>query len=317
MTGDPKTDLWNLIIVHPLMNALILLYDLLFHDFGIAIVVLTVALRLLLYPVFLAQLRAQRAQQELGPALAELKQKYKGNRQAFTDEQMKLYREKGVSPLSGCLPVVAQMPILLGLYHALLQIGCGLGPPQPPPGFSGQFCPGMTGAELVTFLYGFVPNPILGGATLPTSSILAPWIEGGLAHKDPLFILPILAGVVTLASSLMAMPPKQPKSDDPTAASMQSMAYVTPLITVVFAVQFPAGLALYWVTSTLVSAFQQWRSSGWGRLGAHLPWLIEHLPSPSAAAMKVEQQEAIREFERDMRSGENERDQRRRRRRRR
>ncbi|TMD57904.1 MAG: membrane protein insertase YidC [Chloroflexi bacterium] len=290
------TELWNSILVHPLINALVLLYDVLFHDLGLAIVVLTVVLRLALYPLFLQQLRSTRAQQEIAPAMAELKKKYKDDRQKFAEEQMKLYRERGVSPVSGCLPLLLQMPILFGLYSALSQVGCGLGIVG---GGVGN-CPGLTREQLDTILYPFVPNPIDPGATLGTFSILLPWSEQGLAHPDPLHIMPVIAAAVTLVSSLMTAPAKQPPSDDPTARTMGMMVWYTPIITLVFGFNLPAGLSLYWTVTTVFSILQQWFTSGWGRLGAMIPWLPEHLPSPAAPKMVQEEREIEREIERDL-----------------
>src|SRR5919199_2405877 len=223
------TELWNTIIVHPLINALVLLYDVLFHDFGLAILVLTVVLRLALYPLFLQQLRSTRAQQEIAPAMAELKKKFGNDRQKLAEEQMKLYRERGVSPVSGCLPLVLQMPILFGLYSALSQVGCGLGIVG---GGAGN-CPGLSAEQLDSIRYPFVPNPIDAGSTLSTVSALMPWGQlmsppAGLAHVDPLHIFPVIAALVTLVSSLMTAPAKQPQTDDPTARTMSMMVWYTP-----------------------------------------------------------------------------------------
>ncbi len=285
---------WNEFIVHPLINALVFLYDVFFHDFGIAIVLLTFAIRLALYPLFLTQLRSQRVQQELAPAIAELRKKHKEDRKRFAEEQMKLYRERGFNPASGCLPLLLQMPILFGLYSALSQVGCGLGQ------VVGQVCPGLTRGELDTILYPFVTNPIDAGDTLRTISAFLPWSQDGLAHKDPFFVLPVLAAVVTLVSALMTMPVKQPQTDDAMQRSMQSMVWTTPAVTLLFGLQLPAGLALYWIVSTLFSVAQQWLTSGWGRIGAFVPALPRVLPSPSAGLMKQETKAAVREFERDM-----------------
>lgn len=282
-------DIWNATVINPLINALILLYDVLLRDFGWAIVVLTVALRFLLYPLFVTQLKSQRAMQELSPALAELKKKHKDDRQKFAEEQMRLYRERGVNPASGCLPVLLQFPILIGLYSALSQVGCGLGnfPPT---------CPGLTHDQLAQVLYPFVPNPIPPGADrLDTFSAWLPWITGGLAHPEPIVdvvlfgltfplplkILAVLAGASQFVASMMTLPKKQPQTDDPMQRSMQWMVYYFPVITVAFAWSFPAGLALYWVVTTLFSIGQQYYVSGWGKLGAFLPLLEERLPSPA------------------------------------
>lgn len=291
------TEFWNTIIVHPLINALVLLYDVLFHDFGLAILVLTVILRLALYPLFLQQLRSTRAQQEIAPAMTELKKKFGNDRQKLAEEQMKLYRERGVSPVSGCLPLLLQMPILFGLYSALSQVGCGLGIV----GGAGS-CPGLTAGEFDSIRYPFVPNPIEPGGTLSTVSILTPW-GPGLAHVDPLHILPVLAALVTLVSSLMTAPAKQPQSDDPTARTMSMMVWYTPIITLIFGFNLPAGLSLYWIVTTLFSIGQQWVTSGWGRLGAMIPWVEDHVPSPSKRQMLQEEKEIEREAERDLAVG--------------
>lgn len=274
-------DIWNATVINPLINALILLYDVLLRDFGWAIVVLTVALRFLLYPLFVTQLKSQRAMQELSPALAELKKKHKDDRQKFAEEQMRLYRERGVNPASGCLPVLLQFPILIGLYSALSQVGCGLGnfPPT---------CPGLTHDQLAQVLYPFVPNPIPPDAPrLDTLAAWLPWITDGLAQPEPFpwKILAVLAGASQFVASMMTLPKKQPQTDDPMQRSMQWMVYYFPVITVAFAWSFPAGLALYWVVTTLFSIGQQYYVSGWGKLEAFLPFL-EKFPSPAVHAPK-------------------------------
>ena len=288
------TDLWNAAIVHPVMNALVLLYDVFFHDFGIAIVLLTVVIRLALYPLFLQQLKSTRVQQELAPAIADLKKRHKDDRQRFAEEQMKLYKERGFNPASGCLPLLLQMPILFGLYSALSQVGCGLGQ------LAGGNCPGLTREELATILYPFVPNPVEANGTLRTLSLLLPWSQDGLAHIDPFRILPVLAAAVTFLSSAMTAPAKQPQSDDAMQRSMQGMIWYTPILTLFFGFNLPAGLSLYWIVTTLFSVAQQWITSGWGKIGVWVPWLPGHFPSPSAGLMKQETQAAVREFERDM-----------------
>lgn len=293
---------WNGLIVYPLINALVLLYDLVLRDFGWAIVILTVALRLVLYPLFVTQLRSQRAMQELQPAIAELRKKHKNDKQKFAEEQMRLYRERGYNPASGCLPLFIQFPILIGLYSALQQVGCGLGPPSPPPDWTGgAFCPGLSHDELAQILYSFVPNPVPpGGTILDTSAAWLPWITGGLAHPEPIVdvvlfglafalplkILAVLAGATQLVASLMTLPAKQPQTDDPMQRSMSAMVYYFPLITVFIAWSLPAGLSLYWVVTTLFSIGQQWYVTGWGKLAVFLP-ALQRVPAPARHAMKA------------------------------
>ncbi|HET7701394.1 MAG TPA: membrane protein insertase YidC, partial [Candidatus Limnocylindria bacterium] len=108
-------DIWNLFLVHPLMAVALFAYSFI-KDFGLAVIIVTVAIRLALYPLYVKQIRSQRAMQELGPALAELKRKYAKDRPRFAEEQMKLYKERGVNPMAGCLPLLLQMPLLFALY---------------------------------------------------------------------------------------------------------------------------------------------------------------------------------------------------------
>src|SRR5258708_28268518 len=106
---------WNFLLVHPLISLLVLFYDFV-HDFGFAIVFLTIAIRLALYPLFRIQIQNQRAMQELSPAMAELKAKYGSDKQRLGQEQMKLYHERGSNPAMGCLPIRLQIPLLLPIY---------------------------------------------------------------------------------------------------------------------------------------------------------------------------------------------------------
>ena len=111
---------WNFLLVHPLISLLVGAYDLL-HDFGFAIVFITIVIRLALYPLFRIQIQNQRAMQELAPAMSELKAKYGSDKQRLGQEQMKLYQERGYNPAMGCLPILLQMPLLLAMYQAFIQ----------------------------------------------------------------------------------------------------------------------------------------------------------------------------------------------------
>ena len=133
---------------------------------------------------------------------------------------MKLYSERGVNPAAGCLPLLLQMPLLIALYNALLQLGCGLGPPP------NNLCPGLTHDMVESFRYPFISNPIPTGGALDTTAHWLPWIKDGLQHRDPFFILPVMAGLVQLVASVMATAGEAGKSDDPAQRLTQSM--VTP-----------------------------------------------------------------------------------------
>jgi len=275
---------WNFLLVHPLISLLVLAYDFV-RDFGFAIVAVTIALRLVLYPLFVIQIRNQRAMQELAPAMNELKAKYGSDRQRLGQEQMKLYQERGYNPAMGCLPLLLQMPLLIAMYQAFIQ------------------APGFDGEHLRQILIPFVPVPVGPNEHLDLTAHWLPWINtpGGLGGPDPLHILPILAGLTQLVSSVMFQPTVQPKNVDQQQKMMQSMQYYFPLLTVVFAWGFPSGLALYWVTSTLFGIAQQYVVSGWGQLPRFLPFL-KNIPSPADRTLAARQQAALEEERRDMAS---------------
>jgi YidC/Oxa1 family membrane protein insertase len=290
--------IWNTLLVHPIMNLTLFAYSIV-HDFGLAIILVTILIRLALYPLYVTQIRSQRAMQEVAPAMDELKKKYGKDRQRFSQEQMKLYKERGVNPAAGCLPLVLQMPLLIALYNSLLQLGCGLGPPP------NNLCPGLTHDMVEGFRYVFISNPIPPGGALDTTAHWLPWITQGLQHRDPLYIIPVMAGVVQLIASVMAMPVKQAKSDDPSVRMTQSMAYTFPLITVVIGANFPAGLGLYWIATTVFQIVQQYFVSGWGQLPKYLPFL-RGVPTPADRELHRREQAAIAEARQDMKDKDSE-----------
>ena len=270
------TEIWNLLLVHPMLSLFVGAYDLL-HDFGLAIVLVTVAIRLLLYPLYVSQIRSQRVMQELAPAMNELKAKHGKDRQKLSEEQMKLYKERGYNPAMGCFPLLVQLPFLFAVYAALLQFQS------------------ITSEQLSQILLPFVPNP----GSVDTSAHWLPWLTEGLQHNDPLYILPILAGVTQLIASIMAQPAEQPKIVDPQQRMMQSMMYYFPAITVVIAAGLPAGLALYWVTGTIFQIAQQYVVTGWGRLVKFVPFL-RNVPTPADRSMRAREQAALVEARVDM-----------------
>jgi YidC/Oxa1 family membrane protein insertase len=290
--------IWNSLLVHPIMNLTLFAYSIV-HDLGLAIILVTILIRLALYPLYVTQIRSQRAMQEVAPAMDELKKKYGKDRQRFSQEQMKLYSERGVNPAAGCLPLVLQMPLLIALYNSLLQLGCGLGPPP------NNECPGLTHDMVESFRYVFISNPIAPGGALDTTAHWLPWITQGLQHRDPLYIIPVMAGVVQLIASVMAMPAKQAKSDDPSVRMTQSMAYTFPLITVVIGANFPAGLGLYWIATTMFQIVQQYFVSGWGQLPKYLPFL-RGVPTPADRELHRREQAAIAEARQDMKDKDSE-----------
>ena len=289
--------LWDTFLVHPLMALAVTAYGIA-HDFGLAIVLVTLFIRLAVYPLYRTQIRSQRAMQELGPAMEELKKKYGKDRQRFAEEQMKLYKERGVNPAAGCLPLLLQLPLLFALYSAIVQLGCGLGH-----SIGATCASALTHDEASNILISFLPNPIPEGSTLDTSAHWLPWLTSGLHERDPFLILPIVAGLLQLIASVMAMPQKQVQTTDPNARMFQSMAYTFPIMTVVLGASFPAGLTLYWIATTTFQIVQQYFVSGWGQLPKYLPFL-RGVPTPADKEMRRETREIIQEGRADLEKAE-------------
>jgi YidC/Oxa1 family membrane protein insertase len=170
---DQFTELWNLIIVHPLIDGLKFL-AMITGSGGLAIILFTIAIRLVMLPLSLYQMRSQKAMTAVQPLVREIQQKYGKDRERVTQETMRIYKEHGVNPASGCLPLLIQMPIFIGLYSALLTL-------------SGQ----DQGDD--QFREAFLWMPSLG-------------------DFDPLYIMPVLTGVTQLVlQRMMTMPSSDPQ----------------------------------------------------------------------------------------------------------
>lgn len=263
------TEVWNVLLYHPLVNALIFLYQVLFHNFGLAIIVLTVLIRAILIPLTLPSMKAAEKMRQLAPELERLKKKYRQDRQGFAKAQMELYRQKGINPAAGCLPQIVQLVILIALYQAFIQV---LAP---------------DGQEVIKKINEILYPPLkLAENTVINTQFL--WLN--LAKPDVIKIagltlpLPgiflIAAALVQFLSSKMMMPglsvaqkeaAKTPGQTDDMAATMQSqMAYLFPLMTILIGFTFPSGLILYWFIFSLFTTVQQYFVSGWGGLS---PWM--------------------------------------------
>lgn len=233
--------LWHEILFKPLFNALIFLYNIIpGHDMGVAIIVLTIIIRLILYPWQNKALISQKKIQELQPELKKLQEKYKGDRQKLAKAQLELYQKTRVNPLSSCLPTLIQFPFLIALYQV--------------------FRLGLKTASL-SEVYSFIPRPLT----------LDPTLFGLIDLSSPdRYFLPIIAGITQFIQTRMLMPktPKNPK----TKASFQDifsqqMVYIFPIMIVIFSMSLPAALPLYWIITAVFSIFQQYLINT-GRIGS-------------------------------------------------
>jgi YidC/Oxa1 family membrane protein insertase len=227
---------------------------------GIGIIVFTIFVRLALSPLTITQLRNAKAMQRIQPLVKELQQKHGKDRQALSQATMELYKEHKVNPAMGCLPTLLQFPILIGLFYALLHLG-----QSPPTTFHNLTC----GAYHITNVSSWFQHCYaIKGASGSTRNIYDLfhadflWLSNGLGGKDPFYILPLLAGATQWVQSRMMLT----RSADPQQQMMNTMMNFMPLMIIFFAVRYPSGLALYWVTSTTIGILIQYRITGWGLL---------------------------------------------------
>jgi YidC/Oxa1 family membrane protein insertase len=241
-TQPPDLNLWGR-FVNLLAVILVSLDNLLSglsipYSFGFAIILFTLLVRLITFPLNVQQIKSSKAMQELQPKMKELQEKHKKDKEKLASEQMKLYKEHGVNPLGGCLPMLVQMPIWFALYRSLLQL-----------------------SQEGLLNEGFFWIPSLAGPVSDYSqglSWLWPFVNGappiGWADAIAYMILPVVLVISQLYMQQMMTPP----TSDPQQASMQSVMKFMPLMFGYFALVVPSGLSLYWFTSNLLAMIQQY-----------------------------------------------------------
>ncbi len=232
--------IWDLIILQPMINIVVTLSDVLFSNFGLTIILMTIFIRGIMYPLTRRQLNATRKMQEMQPKLAELKKKHGKDQQKLAQEQMQLYKDSGVSPL-GCLgPMVIQMPIWIALYQAIIRVLA-------------------TSPESLQNLSGYLYDWPVVYSALPLNNHFL-WMN--LALPD--FFLAMIVGVTMWVSQKMTT---QPPSDPKQQSQGQMMTIMMPFMFFFLSMTFPSGLALYWVASNLIQiAMQYFTLGGWGNL---------------------------------------------------
>lgn len=307
---------WDVFFL-PLFNLLVALFRIPFFDFALAIIVFTIIIRTILAPLFVRQIRSQKEMQRMQPLIREVQRKHKGNRQKVSEETMGLYKEHGVNPAAGCLPVVLQLPILFALYQALIRASGVI------TGFtvndgnraafetlqSANVVEAVAGQEN-TFRVAFE-----GACNLPEYSQLPQflplncqlidpikltdhvntsvgWLLGlDLAQIDNVFALPlfgefalsflaVIAAVLQFVQVKMTSP--RPNPEDPTSGMTSTMTYTFPLLTIIWGGIFPSGLILYWIVYTGYLVVQQFLIMGWGNLFPIFGWQPGWAPSPEA-----------------------------------
>ena len=226
--------MWDALIISPFTNFLLLIYALLGHDFVIAILVFTVFFRMLTFPLTAQQQKSAKAMQAMQPQLQALQKKYAKDKEALNKETMKLYQEAGINPLGGCLPMLLQFPVFIGLYQVIMLV-MAINPLQ-------LF-------NLSKHLYSFLPQL---APLLPLNNRFL-WLD--LGQPDLFYILPVLVVVTTWWQQKVMTPP----SADPQSQAMnKQMALMMPLMFGYFVMVSPSGLGLYWLISNLIGVAQYW-----------------------------------------------------------
>lgn len=268
--------LFNELLMRPIVTVLVAIYQALFflhvpYALGFSIIILTILIRLILYPLTSSYLKASKKMQELNPHLSKLKEKHKGDSTRIQQETMKLYKEHGVNPAAGCLPSLAQLPIVWALYSVLQQIVA--------------FKPEAIVANVNKLIY-----------NIDLIKLTQPWDQNffgiplgqnpsHLISAAPLILLvPVITGLLQLIQSKMIISKPQQASaqkasaqktkdkkekstsDDFSSAFQTQSLYIFPAMIAFFSYSFPIGISLYWNTQTLFAILQQYRVQGLGGL---------------------------------------------------
>jgi YidC/Oxa1 family membrane protein insertase len=262
---------------------------------AVAVIIFTILARLVILPLTLKSIRSSRKMQELQPKIKELQRKYGKDQRKLQEETVQLYKDYQINPLGGCLPLLLQLPIFLGVYQGIIHL---MRPDQRQ--YLGE---AMAAAVNDRNIQPLLDLPIMGGlwqaVGLSEANTLIDLLDqtffgmnlGQAAFAGdfssfngiPYVVLPILSVVLQLTQQLMAMPRVQ----DPQQKMMSQMMLFMPLFFAYIALTFPLGAVLYWLTSSIVGIIQQYFISGWGSLANYLKFLpadTRAQPAPSLVA---------------------------------
>jgi YidC/Oxa1 family membrane protein insertase len=228
--------MWDTFILNPMINALLGIYGVFGSNFGLAIIVFTAVVRLITLPLTLQQQRSTQKMQGLqgSKKWQEIQKKFKNDKQKLQEQQLKLYQEMGINPLSGCLPLVIQFPIIIGLYQAIIQALA----PTP-----------VQLLRLAGHLYDFV-----SATTIPLNSHFL-WMNLGQPEHLS-FPIPILTILVVISTFLQTKLTTPPTPDSQGSQMTQMMTWYMPVLLGYFAYTYASGLALYFVVSNLLAVAQ-------------------------------------------------------------
>lgn len=260
-------NIFEIILLQPLTNGLVVFYKLLGGNMGVAIIGFSLFLRAILSPLTKPYLESMKKMKDFAPELEKIKKKHKGDKTKQIQAQSEFYKEKGINPGAGCLPYLLQIAVLIAFFNVFRRVLGG----------------GDIVASFNELLYG--PLQFAQDATIDTKFLYLDVTQPDTFNIPGLpFPLPgpflILAAAIQFISAKITQPYVEAeeavakgtpeKSDDIQTAMQQSMVYTFPLFTLIIGIQFESGLVLYWLLFSLYQAYQQYSTSGWGGL---TPWL--------------------------------------------
>jgi YidC/Oxa1 family membrane protein insertase len=232
-------------------------------DWVLAIVFLVLTIRALLFPVFVKQIKSQRAMQALAPQIKALQEKHKGDRETLQKEMVELYRKEKANPLMGCLPLVVQIPVFIGLYHVLRHLS-----PDPNRSTVNKTLYGWTVGQFESAAHAKLFGAPLSAAFKSSAASLAELGSSSLNVKIVAAVLVVIMMATTyLTSRQMIL--KTGWSADPQQRMVQRlMLYGVPFTLLISGFNFPIGVVIYWVTTNLFSLGQQF-------------WVLRKFPPPA------------------------------------
>jgi YidC/Oxa1 family membrane protein insertase len=230
------TSIFHVILYQPILNLFVALYNVIpGHDLGLVVIVVTILIRLILYPITASSINAQKSMQDMQPKLEAIRKQFADDKVKQNQAVMTLYKDHKINPLTSCLPMLIQLPILLALFWALQD--------------------GLASKDLAQNLYSFVKNP----------GTLNPISFGFLNLGTPNIVLAVLSGAAQFVQAKMFIRKPVPKEagtggKDESMTNMMNkqMLYFMPVMTILIGIKFPSGLTLYWFFGTALMALQQW-----------------------------------------------------------
>ncbi|GBD34125.1 Membrane protein insertase YidC 2 [bacterium HR34] len=221
--------IYDIFLYNPLVNLLVIIYENFpIKDFGIAIIILTLLIKFIFFPLTQKSIQSQKELKKIQPKIDEIKEKYKDDKVKQSQALMELFRKEKVNPMSGCLPILVQIPVLIAVYRVFWQ--------------------GVDQEKLVPHLYNFVHI---------TGSINYNFL-GLVDLSNPSVPLAITTGILQYFQAKMVTPKASLKEKDPIKKMQYQMMFFLPLITIIILITLPSALALYWLVSTLFTIFQQY-----------------------------------------------------------